>query len=93
MAEWNIPQHLDNPPRILMFTVPEGVVVIISLFVGAATGLAFVIVPFGLLLVFMMRQFAELMDRFSGFQAYIYWFVFYRPSPGFKPSYIRFWKG
>ena len=93
MSYWRIPQNLDNPPRILMFSFPEGVVIIILLFVGALLGLAFVTVPVSFFLVFMMRRFAELMESFSGFQAYIYWFTSYRPAPWFRHSYIRFWKG
>lgn len=93
MESWYIPQHLDTPPRILMFTIPEGLVMLICFFAGTATSYTLLTVPFGFGIVLMMRRFAEIMDRFSGFQAYMYWFVSYRPAQWFQPSYIRFWKG
>ena len=41
MESWYIPQHLDTPPRILMFTIPEGVVMLICFFAGTATSTVF----------------------------------------------------
>jgi len=90
---WHIPQHLDTPPRILMLSLSEALVLLAGVVIGALTTFIITSIIISLGVFAAMRRFKDYMEQFSGFQAYLYWFTPYKPHQNLPASYLRYWKG
>ncbi len=87
-----IPQELDKPIRVLMFSLREAIILIIAFFGGVIAGQLIFSLVMGLFFVFLFRKVGGRLKGLSPLALSYWWFGI----PQLKvapPSWKRHWRG
>ena len=91
--KWRVPRHLDDPARILIFSLGEviaiGAMFMIGLIIDWLTLCLFLCIPG----IAGKRYAVKKLDIDAGPWAVVYWWTLLRIKPHMPASWQRFWRG
>ncbi len=89
---WKIPQHLDEPYKIMFLSVPKAIALMVCVLAGIMLEVFFYSLGLIVLILIFSRQIAHYFKDGMDHHAAFYWYRIFTPKKMF-PGWIRFLRG